>query len=73
MEFTDNTLAVSVKDDGNGFKELPEEPDIKQQIQQLVAPRGLGIYLIKRLVDQVEFQEITSGGHVVKMAIKLTR
>jgi anti-sigma regulatory factor (Ser/Thr protein kinase) len=43
-----------------------------KKIEKLDAPEGLGIYLIKKLVDQVEFNEMTKGGHAVRMVIKLT-
>lgn len=73
MKFADNTLTVSVIDEGNGIREFPENPDIKKQVQRLVPPRGLGIFLIKRLVDQVEFNQRAPEGHMVRIAMKLTR
>jgi anti-sigma regulatory factor (Ser/Thr protein kinase) len=33
-------------------------------------PVGFGLFLIKQLADQVEFNKI-DGGHVVNMAIKM--
>jgi serine/threonine-protein kinase RsbW len=72
LKFTNNTLTVSVKDEGVGIREFPEDPDIKKQVQRLVPPRGLGIFLIKRLVDHVEFNQIAPEGHVVRIAMKLT-
>jgi serine/threonine-protein kinase RsbW len=71
MNFKDNTLHVSVADDGSGIKELPPKPDIDRIIENLDPPIGFGTFLIQELVDQVEFNEMTDGGHVVKMAIKL--
>jgi len=38
-----------------------------------VLPIGFGLFLIKRLTDQVEFNQRTDGGHVVRMAIKISR
>ena len=73
LKFTNNTLTVSVKDEGIGIREFPEVPDIQKQIQRLVPPRGLGIFLIKRLVDHVEFNQRAPGGHVVRIVMKLTR
>jgi serine/threonine-protein kinase RsbW len=73
MKFTNNTLTVSVIDQGSGIQKIPEVPDIKKQIQRLVPPRGLGIFLIKCLVDNVEFNQRTPEGHIVRIAMKLTR
>ena len=44
---------------------------VERKIEKLEPPRGLGIYLIKKLVDQVEFNKMTNEGHVVRMVIKL--
>jgi len=71
MSFDDDTPSVSVKDDGVGMFELPEEPDIKERIEKLEPLRGLGIYLMKKLVDHVEFNQMTQDGHVVRMTMKL--
>ena len=71
MKFKDNTLHVAVADDGGGIKELPPKPDIDRIIEKLDPPIGFGTFLIQELVDQVEFNEMTDGGHAVKMAIKL--
>jgi anti-sigma regulatory factor (Ser/Thr protein kinase) len=60
-----------VVDEGEGIEEFPEEPDILEKIENLETPRGLGIFLIKRLVDQVEFNKMTSEGHMVRMLIKM--
>jgi len=73
MSFDNDTLSVSVKDEGDGGSKLPEAPDIERRIENLDPPRGLGIYLIKQLVDHVEFNQMTKDGHVVRMAIKMTR
>lgn len=68
MNYEGGVLSVSVVDEGEGIKEFPEEPDILQKIQNL---RGRGIFLIKRLVDEVEFNKMTSEGHMVRMIIKM--
>ena len=71
MSFKDDTLQVAVADDGGGIKEIPPKPDIDRIIDNLDPPIGFGTFLIKELVDHVEFNEMTDGGHVVKMALKL--
>ena len=73
MNYQDDVFSVTVADEGEGIDELPEEPNIEEKIENLETPRGLGMFLIKNLVDQVEFNKMTNQGHVVRMEIKLTR
>jgi serine/threonine-protein kinase RsbW len=71
MNYKDDAFSVSVIDEGAGMPKLPKEPDIVQKIEKLETPRGLGVYLIKQLTDQVDFNA-QGDGHVVRMVIKLT-
>ena len=71
MNCQDNILNVAVMDEGDGIKEFPPKPDIEKIIEDLESPVGFGLFLINQLADQVEFNEVTDGGHVVKMAIKM--
>jgi len=73
MDFKDDTINVAVIDEGSGIKKFPPKPDIARIIDNLDPPVGLGLFLIKQLADQVEFNQKTDGGHVVKMAIKIKR
>jgi serine/threonine-protein kinase RsbW len=74
MHYSDHIFTVSVMDQGKGMVEPneSEEPDIEKKIQNLQTPRGLGIFLIKQLVDQVEFNKMSDEGHMVRMVLKLT-
>ena len=71
MNYEDDAINVAVKDEGNGLKELPQAPDIDGKINKLESPRGLGIFLIKQLVDKVDFHKRPDKGHVVSMIIRL--
>ena len=74
MIYSDNTFTVSVMEQGDGKGEVPEIPDdldIERKIETLETPRGIGLFLIKRLVDQVEFNQCTNEGHVVRMVLRL--
>ena len=71
MNFNDNSITVFVKDEGTGVQKFPGDPDIRKKIEKLEPPRGLGIFLIKELADQVEFNQMTKNGHVVRMVIKM--
>jgi len=74
MNYSDHIFSVSVMDQGEGIKETPEIPDdldIDKKIEALEIPRGIGMFLIKRLVDQVEFNQLTNEGHIVRMLLRL--
>ena len=71
MNFGNGAFTVSVMDEGKGILHLPKKPDIQQKIEKKETPRGLGIYLMKQLMDQVEFNEVMDGGHVVRLVIRM--
>ena len=71
MNFKDDRFSVSVKDGGNGISRLPRDKTVMRRIENLEPPKGLGIFLIKQLMDEVEFNKMTQDGHSVKMVIKL--
>ena len=71
MDYKENAIIVSVIDEGTGVQKIPAEPDIRKKIEKLEAPRGLGIFLIKQLADQVDLNQMTRDGHVVRMIIRM--
>ena len=73
MNFRDDTFIVSVMDQGDGMPEVPEYPGIVRIIEEEKSTRGLGVFLIQRLVDRVKFNQTTTEGHVVTIEIKLTQ
>ena len=73
MNFDGLTFSVTVVDEGEGLVELPEDPDFDRKLERLEPPRGLGIFLIKQLTDHVEFNKLSSQGHMMRMVIKMTR
>jgi serine/threonine-protein kinase RsbW len=75
MDYKNHIFRVSVMDQGEGMEntpEIPEDLEIEKKIEDLESPRGLGMFLIKQLVDQVEYNKITDEGHMVRMVLKLT-
>ena len=73
MKFREDTFIVSVIDQGNGIPEVPEFPGIVRVIEGEESIRGLGVFLIRQLVDSVKFNQMTPEGHMVTMEIKLTK
>ena len=71
MNFKDEALHITVADNGGGIKDLPPKPDIDRIIEKLDPPTGFGTFLIKQLADEVEFNEMTDGGHMMNMVIRL--
>jgi len=66
-------LVVQVRDEGTGIRDIPGDPDIHKKIRKLEPPRGLGLFLMRKLMDQVEYNKITAEGHTVRMALKLEK
>lgn len=76
MNYRDHVFIVTVKDQGEGIENHPEifkKQKIDKQIEGVEPLRGLGLFLIEQLVDQVEFNQITNGGHRIKMVFNLTK
>ena len=75
MNYKDSVFTVSVVDQGEGMnepQEIPKKPDIERKIEKLESHRGMGLFLIEQLVDQVEYNKITDEGHMVRMVLRLT-
>jgi serine/threonine-protein kinase RsbW len=73
MNFRDDLFVVSVIDQGDGMPEVPEYPGIVRIIEDDASTRGLGVFMIQQLVDQVKFNQTADGGHMITMEIKLTK
>jgi len=71
IRFQGNTLSVSVFDEGDGLKAEPKEPDIERILENLDPPVGFGVFLMKRLMDKVEFNRTSNHRHEVRMMMKL--
>jgi serine/threonine-protein kinase RsbW len=71
ITFQRGILLISVTDEGKGMKQEPKDPDINRIIDNLDPPVGFGVFLMKRLMDGLEFRKLSSKGHEVKMTMKL--
>ena len=70
MKFENGAFNIAVMDKGGGFPELPTDPNIEKIIDDQESATGFGVFLIKKLVDHVEFNEMTNQGHVVRMVFQ---
>jgi serine/threonine-protein kinase RsbW len=68
ISYKRNTLKICVADQGTGFKpkEVPD-PTRPENIENLT---GRGIFLMRRLADKVEYNEL---GNIVTMFFKVIR
>lgn len=73
LKIKKKSLEVDVKDEGREFKQNIHTPQIENQIDNCEDPRGWGMFLIKNLVDKVEFKKNARGGNVTRMVIHVNR
>ena len=73
MNLKDDTIYITVTDDGEGIKNIHSKPDIDRIIDKLDPPTGFGTFLIKQLVNDVDFNVRTEKGHGLRMAIKKSK
>ena len=73
MNLSDDRFIISVSDQGGGIPEVPEYPGVTKIIEENASPRGLGVFMIQHLVDEVRFNETADGGHTMRMEIRLTK
>ena len=71
MNLSDDRVVISVTDQGSGVSEVPEYPGITKIIEENASPRGLGIFIIQQLVDEVQYNQTVDGGHTMTMEILL--
>jgi serine phosphatase RsbU (regulator of sigma subunit)/anti-sigma regulatory factor (Ser/Thr protein kinase) len=63
-------LTVQIFDVGSGFaKDAKPSPDLAKKISGEEAPRGIGLFLIEQLVDEVEYTTLSPRGHVTTLRL----
>ena len=65
-------LQVDIQDQGGGVGSIAQ-PNIEEKMAGKEVPRGWGVFLIEKLMDQVEFETRPEGGNVVRMVIHLEK
>ena len=73
MNLKDDTIYITVTDDGEGIKKIYPKPDIDRIIDNQDPPIGFGIFLIKQLADDVDFNIKTEKGNVIVQSEKNIR
>ena len=68
--YREEAILVTVMDEGNGIKNTPPKPDIDRIMKNLDSPIGFGVYLIRELADDVEFNIKTDTGHGLRMVVR---
>ncbi|NUM75903.1 ATP-binding protein, partial [candidate division KSB1 bacterium] len=63
-----NSLTVQVIDNGSGFALKPQhEISLERKISGEESTRGLGLFLIEKLMDHVEYKVLPELGHVTTL------
>lgn len=68
----DSKLHIAIRDDGPGIGDVPP-PSIEDKIEGRATPRGWGIFLMRSLMDEVQFESTPGGGNVVRMVIHVDK
>ena len=71
LSMDSDTLEVRVTDNGTGLEERAAVPDIDKKIQGEQTPRGMGMFLIESLMDEVEWVRCPRSGSYARMVIRL--
>ncbi len=73
LKINKKSLEVNIKDEGKGIGRKIKIPKIEKQIAGDEDPRGWGMFLIKNLVDEVEFKNLPNEGTITRMVIHVSR
>lgn len=68
---TDTTLEVKVSDEGTGPPQEPALPDIDRKMSGEEDTRGMGMFLIRALVDEAEWHQGPPGGSYLRLLFRL--
>jgi serine/threonine-protein kinase RsbW len=66
-----DTLEIRVVDTGTGPPDRNAAPDIDKKMHEQEEPRGMGMFLIESLVDEVEWVSSPHVGSYARMVIRL--
>ncbi|WP_263366810.1 ATP-binding protein [Edaphobacter bradus] len=71
MSMSTDALEVKILDTGEGPQKKAIPPDIDKKMHEEEEPRGMGMFLIESLVDEVEWVSAPPQGSYARMVIRL--
>ena len=71
LSMDQETLEVKVSDSGKGPRGHAPVPDIDKKMHEEQSPRGMGMFLIESLMDEVEWVRCPHSGSYARMLIRL--
>lgn len=71
LSMDNETLEVKVSDSGKGPRGPAQVPDIDKKMHEEQSPRGMGMFLIESLMDEVEWVRCPHSGSYARMVIRL--
>jgi len=73
LSMTATTLEIKVWDQGDGLKAEIRPPDIDSKMAGDENPRGMGVFLIQGLMDEVEWINSEQTGSCTRLVIHLKK
>ncbi len=73
LSMSPDSLEVKVLDTGQGPQSHAATPDIDRKMHEEEEARGMGMFLIESLVDEVEWVSSPPAGSYARMVIRLDR
>ena len=70
LQISTESLEVKIADYGSGVKHEAHVPDIDKKMHGEESPRGMGMFLIQALVDEVEYGSEQHGSYA-RLVIRL--
>ncbi len=71
LSMGNESLEVKIRDHGPGVQAEMHVPDIDRKMLGEEDPRGMGMFLIQALVDEVEYVSENTGGSYARLVIHL--
>ena len=70
LAMSEEALEVKIRDQGRGVRRAVHVPDIDRKMHGEEDPRGMGMFLIQALVDEVEYVSGKAGSYA-RLVIRL--
>jgi serine/threonine-protein kinase RsbW len=68
---SEEALSIRIADEGSGpVNPDPQPPDLEAKLEHQQTPRGWGLFLIKRMVDEIKLTDETNH-HAIELILRL--